>query len=417
MLKCYRCECKSHAVYECLKEDFIVYTCSTHVINETSSLPIEYNAVHEAQLDSYRQMITRKQRLLKVILSSTTKLNNRPLSSVKPQNPSNQFLMTGLISLRSAAGQNQNRNQAHIYKLSIKALQKYPLPIIHPEQALDLQGLGPSSLPALHKMFRKSGIFYKNLKKEAEKVKFDKNSETENEELKALVKLVVDQRETRGNELVEMFEKVGVQVVVKTLPLGDYLFIVEYGEVSYVIDMIVERKSASDLNSSNFSNHLQDQIRRLKTSSFSLKFLLIEGKSNFKIVSQVSIRHQINIVNVLNTGKMVEFLKQFYEYFKLIYSETGAKTIEKLEKLEKFDEFQKKHSAGETITQIFYRQILEFPGINSKKLSLFISLYPTLIDFLKSYQENKSLVRQNLSWCGIGSSLESSIFEFFGMRK
>jgi ERCC4-type nuclease len=349
-------------------------------------------------------MINRKERLLKVIQSCSVKIVNRTMATVKPCNPSNQFLMAGLISLRSAAGQSQNRNQAHIYKLSIKALQKYPLPVIHPEQALDLQGLGPSSLGSLHKIFRKSGVFYKNLKKES--------ISTVPEEVEMKVKLFVDQRETRGNELVSLLEKAGIPVVVKTLPLGDFLFVVEKGEKCFVFDLIVERKSASDLNSSNFSNHLQDQIRRLKNSNFQSKILLVEGKSNFKIISQVCLRFSVKVVLVLNQTRMIDFFKQFYEFFVLT-----VKNCQQVEKLRSFDEFLKKENLDENVGQIFYRQILEFPGITSKKLNFFVSLYPTMIDFLKAYQEDKALVRQNLAWCGIGNALESCIFDFFGMRR
>ena len=408
MLKCFRCECKNHAVYECLKEDFIVYACNSHVIDESSSLPIEYNSMFEAQLSSYKLMIDKKKQLLALIKSSVSKLekSNKLMAAVKPANPSNQFLMNGLIKLRSAAGQSQNRNQAHIYKLSIRALQKYPLPIIHPEQATDLQGLGPSSLKSLHKIFRDAGVFYKNLKKENE----SKPEKKLNNEIR--IKLYVDQRETRGSEVVNLLEKAGVCAGVKTLALGDFVFVAESGDKCFVLDLIVERKSASDLNSSHFSNHLRDQIRRLKTAKAQMKVLLVEGKSNFSIISEVWLRHGIRIVNVANQGKMIDFLKQFFDYFS-----SQITNFDQLSENENFEEFQKRHLGGETVGQIFYRQILEFPGMTSKKLNLFISLYPTMIDFLQGFQESKALVHQNLAWCGIGSQLESAIFDFFGMKR
>lgn len=408
MLKCFRCECKNHAVYECLKEDFIVYACNSHVIDENTSLPIEYNSMYEAQLTSFNQVIEKKKQLLDLIKASVSKIDkgNKLMSGVKPANPCNQFLMNGLIKLRSAAGQNQNRNQAHIYKLAIRALQKYPLPIIHPEQATDLQGLGPSSLKSLHKIFRDGGVFYKNLKKESEA----KTEKVQNNEIR--IRLYVDQRETRGNEIVSLLEKAGINVVVKTLALGDYIFVAESGDKSFVLDLIVERKSANDLNSSHFNNHLRDQIRRLKTAKNSMKMLLVEGKSNFSIISEVWLRHGIRIASVANQNKMVEFFKQFFEYFSAQVS-----SLDKISENETFEDFQKQHLGGETVGQIFYRQILEFPGMTSKKLNLFISLYPTLTDFLRSFQESKALVRQNLAWCGIGTQVESAIFEFFGMKR
>ena len=212
------------------------------------------------------------------------KLKYNPLSvSLKSKHPSNQFLMTGFIGLRQAAGQKQNKNLAHILKFAIKGLQKYPIPIIHPEQALDLNGLGPSLLKQIHNLFYSNHIQYKNLKNPSKSSK--KNNFIDLSDIK--IQLYVDLRETRGNNLTSLIENLQINYSLKTLALGDYIFIAETPEKKIVLDIIIERKSSSDLNSSHFSNHLRDQIRRLKICTIPLKVLLIEGKVNYEILAEM----------------------------------------------------------------------------------------------------------------------------------
>ena len=283
MIKCYKCECKNHAVYESIKEDFIVYCCSDHVIDENMSLSIEYNANKEELLKSLKSLIVKKQSLLEFIKKASDEIRKKakPTVYVQSKHPSNQFIMIGFVGLRQAAGQKQDRNLAHLLKLTIKALQKYPLPILHPDQALALQGIGPSLTKSLHSIFKTNHIKYKNLKKKQITV-------IENHEYSSFcIKLYIDQRETRGNNLISLIESLNINYSIKTLALGDYIFVAESSEKAYVLDTIIERKSSNDLNSSHFSNHLRDQVRRLKNCLISNKILLIEGKVNYEILIEM----------------------------------------------------------------------------------------------------------------------------------
>ena len=408
MIKCYRCDCKTLAVYECLKEDFMVYSCMKHVTNEESSIAIEYSSSQYDQLESLKALISTKKDLLsrisKILLNIKAKY--KPSVYVKSKNPSNQFLIAGLVTLRQAAGQKQNRNLAHMLKLGIKALQVYPLPILHPEQAMDLQGLGPSLTKSLHSLFHNNYVKYKSLKKAEKPVVHSIDHNDVN------IKLYVDLRETRANNLTSLVENQKIEYTVKTLSLGDYLFVAETINKDYVIDLIIERKSSSDLNSSHFTNHLRDQIRRLKSSSFSRTVLLIEGKANYKIVAEMWLRHKITIMLITSQKRMLMIMKMFQEYFSEKY-----RTTDSVCELEEFSKFQEKNSNCDTVGDIFYRQLLEFPGMGAKKINLFINLYPTLIDFLRCYKESSTLVHQNLMWCGIGPALETSLYEFFGIKR
>lgn len=402
MIRCFRTECQDKVTYECIKEDLVIYSCDLHAIGETKLV-----GTLVTDIESLRSIVSKKQKLLVIATKVLEKLKKyfKTIVSIAPKHPSNQFIMTGLVGLRQVAGQKQNRNMVHILKLGIKALQKYPLPIMHPDQILDLQGIGPSQLKSLHDLFRTNGIRYKNLKNSFKPLQSEPISSD------IIIKLYIDLRETRSNELTTQIEASNIPYSTKTLSLGDYLFVAEGNNKIYTLDVIIERKSSSDLNSSHFSNHLRDQIRRLKACSVPIKVLLIEGKVNYKILTEMWIEHNIRIVALSSQKKTISLLKVLHDYLRHKYKDLSSFSGQ-----EDFESFQKKHGNHNTVGEIFYRQLLEFPGMSVKKLTHFIGLYPTISDFLRSYNESSSLVHQNLQWCGIKNSLETSIYEFFGIK-
>lgn len=409
MIHCYRCDCDTQASYQCLKDDLIVYSCPSHVIDEPNSLQIEYNNSFDVALSAMRILVAKKKKLLDLV-NKTMKNWKRiktPHASVKTKNPSNQFILSGFVNLRQIAGQKQDRNHAHMLKLGIRALQKYPVPIIHPEQALDLQGIGRCLLKSLYTIFRNNKVPYKSLKSQ------DKTPLYPTIPSNILtIKLCIDQRETRNNNFEELATKNNIPYIIRTLSLGDFIFVAEYNESIYVLDVVIERKCSSDLSSSHFSNHLRDQIRRLKSSSCKTKILLIEGKIKFDIVNEMWLLHGIKVVVLSSYKRTMKFLKSFYEHYHRCYGE-----VTMLERLEKLEVFQEKHRNNDCVGEIFYKQILEFPYIGPRRLGLFVSLYPTMIDFLRCYKEDKELVHQNIVWCGINPSLELAIYGFFGIRR
>ena len=80
------------------------------------------------------------------------------------------------------------------------------------------------------------------------------------------IRIIIDERE-RKSGIQKLLEAVGVNIQVKTLPIGDYI-------VSH--ETIVERKSISDLISSVFDGRLFDQCTRLK-NHFQFPIILVEG--------------------------------------------------------------------------------------------------------------------------------------------
>jgi Fanconi anemia group M protein len=89
--------------------------------------------------------------------------------------------------------------------------------------------------------------------------------------------VIVDQRE-RNSELLEALESIGVEIDMKTLPVGDYV----------LSDRVcIERKTVQDFESSMMSGRLFEQIERLK-KSYAAPMLLLEGdRSTFRLKSRV----------------------------------------------------------------------------------------------------------------------------------
>ena len=80
------------------------------------------------------------------------------------------------------------------------------------------------------------------------------------------LRIVVDDRE-RKSGIPDLLKSIGLNVEMKTLPIGDYIVAPE---------TIVERKSIRDLLSSIFDGRLFDQCTRLK-ENFEFPIILMEG--------------------------------------------------------------------------------------------------------------------------------------------
>ena len=80
------------------------------------------------------------------------------------------------------------------------------------------------------------------------------------------LRIVVDEREKKSG-IPDILKGIGINLEIKTLPVGDYIVAPE---------TVVERKTISDLVSSIFDGRLFDQCNRLK-EHYQFPILLIEG--------------------------------------------------------------------------------------------------------------------------------------------
>ena len=91
------------------------------------------------------------------------------------------------------------------------------------------------------------------------------------------LKIIVDQRE-RNADLLDRLEKVGFTVEVETIPVGDYI----------ISDRVcIERKTASDFESSIMSGRLFDQLERMR-EAYERPIVIIEkGAGGFRLAEKV----------------------------------------------------------------------------------------------------------------------------------
>ncbi len=123
------------------------------------------------------------------------------------------------------------------------------------------------------------------------------------------LRIIVDERE-RKSGIPELLKSVGLNVEMKTLPIGDYIVAPE---------TVVERKSVRDLMSSVFDGRLFDQCSRLK-EHFEHPVVLVEGNVDeieeitdnplifYGAISTVALDFKIPIIptpNATHTAKLL----------------------------------------------------------------------------------------------------------------
>ena len=123
------------------------------------------------------------------------------------------------------------------------------------------------------------------------------------------LRIVVDEREKKSG-IPDILKGIGINLEIKTLPVGDYIVAPE---------TIVERKTISDLVSSIFDGRLFDQCNRLK-KHYQFPILLIEGDMDeiekltenpfvfYGAISSIAIDFKIPVIptpNAAHTSKLL----------------------------------------------------------------------------------------------------------------
>lgn len=149
------------------------------------------------------------------------------------------------------------------------------------------------------------------------------------------LRIVVDERE-RKSGIPDLLKAIGINLEIKTLPIGDYIVAPE---------TIVERKSISDLISSIFDGRLFDQCDRLK-ENFLHPIILMEGNVDeidslvenpfvfYGALSTIAIDFKIPIIPTASAAHTA----------KLLVSMCSRKDVAKgpfLKKIKKSDDVQK----------------------------------------------------------------------------
>ena len=123
------------------------------------------------------------------------------------------------------------------------------------------------------------------------------------------LRIIIDERE-RKSGIPKLLKAIGVNVELKTLPIGDYI-------VSH--ETVVERKSINDLIASIFDGRLFDQCNRLK-ENFKFPIILLEGNVDeiesitenplifYGALSTVAVDFQIPIIPTPNASHTAKLL-------------------------------------------------------------------------------------------------------------
>jgi len=123
------------------------------------------------------------------------------------------------------------------------------------------------------------------------------------------IRIVVDEREKKSG-IPGILKGIGINLEIKTLPIGDYIVAPE---------TVVERKTISDLVSSVFDGRLFDQCNRLK-EHYKFPILLIEGNIDeieeltenslvfYGAISSVAIDFKIPVIHTPNASHTAKLL-------------------------------------------------------------------------------------------------------------
>jgi len=163
-------------------------------------------------------------------------------------------------------------------------------------------------------------------------------------------RIIVDDRE-RKSGIPDLLRSIGINLEIKTLPIGDYIVAPE---------TVVERKSLHDLVSSVFDGRLFEQCSKLK-EHFQFPILLVEGNVDeieeitenplifYGAISSVALDFKIPIIHTPNATHTA----------KLLVSMCSKKDLPKgpfLKKIRKSDDLQKQQLAA----------LSSLPGIGEK---------------------------------------------------
>jgi len=182
------------------------------------------------------------------------------------------------------------------------------------------------------------------------------------------LRIVVDEREKKSG-IPGILKGIGINLEIKTLPIGDYIVAPE---------TVVERKTISDLVSSVFDGRLFDQCNRLK-EHYKFPILLIEGDIDkmeeltenpfiiYGAISSVVIDFKIPVIptpNALHTSK-------------LLISMCSRKDASKgpfIKKIRKSNDLQKQQ----------FSMLCSLPGVGEKTAVRMLEKFGTPINVLNS---------------------------------
>lgn len=229
--------------------------------------------------------------------------------------------------------------------------------------------------------------------------------------------LIIDNREIRCNRdrsfLSDELQKLGVQLMLRSLDLGDFLWIAKHdiNGQEIVLDYLVERKTMADLVSSIKDGRFKEQKYRQRNSGIRNIIYLIEDTHmqdavNFgwqKIQTSIvscQVRDSFFVKRVDNILGVVNYLASVTQ---MIIGKYLNKTLNSISYLNRHQvpEFLKttdlmtwncfcklnSKSKGMTLGDLWTRQLLVIKGMSVEKASRIVKKYPSCSHLMESIDE------------------------------
>ncbi|KAI1295348.1 Crossover junction endonuclease MUS81 [Halotydeus destructor] len=243
--------------------------------------------------------------------------------------------------------------------------------------------------------------------------------------------LLVDSREqTSGvaqgmkkTALISELQRRGINAQMRVLQAGDFAWVAreniesqnsnsKYGSsVELILDVIIERKRADDLESSIKDGRWHEQKYRLKKSGLRQPTYLIEGldpkKAHHHSIPFRNL-HQAVVNSQIVDGFSVKQTKDYEESVNYLVTLTnyltktlGDKTLnscslEEIKTLSGKDHFYMTFSEYErntrkvtnfTVTEMFIKHMLQIKGVSLAKAKAIVDYYPTIKSLLEAYED------------------------------
>ncbi|OLL23383.1 Crossover junction endonuclease mus81 [Neolecta irregularis DAH-3] len=276
------------------------------------------------------------------------------------------------------------------------------------------------------------------------------------------VQIVVDVREVRSERerklFVEGLEQSGIDVFVRSLDIGDILWIAKdsLDGQEYILDYIVERKRMDDLVSSIKDGRFHEQKFRLTKSGIKQIIYVIEETNMDKLssyreaietaISSSQVQNGFFVKRVPNIEGTVTYLCRLSKQLKQLYSTESLHIIPSCQvssrnyhtlrsdlrrddpnkrytiPLSDFAQITSKNGAL-TLADIFLKMLLTIRGVSAEKAIEIQKVFPTPRHLLDSYNscrdemDKKMLIAKSIQGYGrksIGNALSEKIYGIWG---
>eukprot|EP00924_Labyrinthula_sp_SR-Ha-C_P004014 maker-scaffold_3-snap-gene-11.2-mRNA-1 protein AED:0.00 eAED:0.00 QI:31/1/1/1/1/1/2/58/418 len=196
--------------------------------------------------------------------------------------------------------------------------------------------------------------------------------------------LLIDHREKSNFDGSFFFDKLvgkGINVERRNLVLGDFCWIKRTSEGEKVLDVIIERKIASDLIASIFDGRYREQKLRLINCGLKQPMYLLEGQPTWNIENKKSkifrtaaskiTACEINVVYTKDSSDSVEALYHLHCYLKKHGEEFSFEDFKEYNAFK----FNQKRGSVENFEEMLISELVQIEGISFKYAATILSQY------------------------------------------